>query len=70
MEKLLKDALEVETVLKKQIKTLTDRNTALERAIAIYLRDPVQYCDLDFDTDEEAVRWFYRVNRHLREGIK
>jgi len=58
---LLIDALTVETTLKKSIKTLSDRNTELERAIAIYLREDPAPREIEFDTDAEAVRWFIAV---------
>lgn len=57
MDKLLKDALIVETVLKKQIKEQGDQITDLEKAIAIWCREHAP-SNITFGNDDEAIKWF------------
>lgn len=57
MDKLLKDALTVETTLKDQIAVLTERLGEMDRAVAIWSREHAGP-KVNFANDREAICWF------------
>ena len=59
----LRDALIVETELKASIKRLDNRNSELEKAIAIWCRENAG--DIDFANDAEAITWFIHYTNAL-----